>query len=174
MPYHLATAPSVAPRLVSRPRRGYERPHPLRDELQPRHSCSSGSGGKRHLGALLAALPMNQARTLWHAGAAGEVAAYRFIIESLNTFCATTRVFDKGVRSGSPSGRRTRVHRDPERVQKAQNPPTSVSGDGRLLRWVEKSIYRLNHPAPEMEHLPQLQQQQVGALMVSCLFIIED
>jgi len=34
---------------------------------------------------LLAALPTNQARTLWCASAAGEVAAYRFTIELLNT-----------------------------------------------------------------------------------------
>jgi hypothetical protein len=53
-------------------------PHPSGTSYTFRHSYRFGSSGKRHLGVLLAALPMNQAHTLWCAGAAGEVAAYRF------------------------------------------------------------------------------------------------
>jgi hypothetical protein len=55
---------------------------------------TSRSSGNRHLGVLLAALPMNQARTLWCAGAAGEVAAYRFTIVFLNTLS------NEGVQAG--------------------------------------------------------------------------
>src|SRR5579863_1286937 len=128
MPYHLATAPSVVA-------------HPFRDEAlhsgseasrwasahSPRPRTNLGSSGKKHLGVHLAALPMNPPRTLWCAGAAGEVAAYGFKIELL----VSRQHLRRGARQGRPSGASSRRA---IQVQKTQNPPTSVSGDGRLLR----------------------------------------
>src|SRR5580704_5963783 len=97
-----------------------ERPHPLRDELHPHdiqthpHDIRTvfGSSGKRHLGVLLAALPMNQAHTLWCAGAEGEVAAYRFRIELLNT--SSTEGVQAGRPARGPSGLQPAFHPGPK------------------------------------------------------------
>src|SRR5580704_9364833 len=113
-----------------------ERPHPLRDELHPYdiqthpHDIRTvfGSSGKRHLGVLLAALPMNQAHTLWCAGAEERLA--RTGSGSNFSTLRPPRVSKQDARRGVHPGSNQRSIQ----VQKAENPPARVSGDGQLLR----------------------------------------
>jgi hypothetical protein len=146
MPYHLATAPALCRGQSRDLCRGYERPHPLRDELHALHAVRivSGSGGKKAPRRASCRPP-------------DEPGPHALVCRRSRRGCRV-QVHDRISQHFCPARASIRGHQPGSiQVQKAQNPPTSVSGDGRLLRWVEKSIYRLNHPAPEMEHLPHVQ-----------------